>query len=217
MDPVTYYMAAIDLRGRSVLVVGAGRIALEKIEGLLACDAHVTVVAVEVSDSVRALADDGRVEVVERAYEPGDLAGRTLVVAATADTEVNTAVSHDAQARDLLVNVVDVPSLCTFILPAVARRGPLAVAISTGGASPALAKRMRSEAEAMFDDAYARLAELLEELRPWAKASLATYDDRKAFFEAIVAGSPDPIALLREGREDEVRALIEAARKEHGG
>ena len=101
----------------------------------------------------------------------------------------------------MLVNVVDVPPLCNFILPAIVRSGPLAIAISTAGASPALAKRMKREIAELFGEPYARLAVILNDARGWAKATLPTYQDRKEFFEGIVNGDPDPVELVREGRE----------------
>ena len=113
----------------------------------------------------------------------------------------------------MLVNVVDVPPLCNFILPAIVRSGPLAIAISTAGASPALAKRMKREIAESFGEPYARLAVMLNDVRGWAKATLPTYQDRKEFFEGIVNGGPDPVELVREGREREVLALIEAAKQ----
>ena len=115
----------------------------------------------------------------------------------------------------MLVNVVDVPPLCNFILPAIVRTGPLAVAISTAGASPALAKRMKREIAELFGEPYADLAVLLNDARGWAKATLPTYQDRKVFFEGIVGGDPDPIELLRAGEGGCVRALIEAAKLSH--
>ena len=113
----------------------------------------------------------------------------------------------------MLVNVVDVPPLCNFILPAIVRTGPLAIAISTAGASPALAKRMKAEVGELFGEEYAQLAIMLNDVRGWAKGTLATYQDRKAFFEGIVNGELDPIALLRAGDAQAVRDLIEAARR----
>ena len=110
---------------------------------------------------------------------------------------MNIAVFEDAERRAMLANVVDVPPLCNFILPAIVRTGPLAIAISTAGASPALAKRMKREIEKQFGEPYARLAVLLNEVRGWAKGTLPTYRDRKEFFEGIVNGDPDPIELLR--------------------
>ena len=113
----------------------------------------------------------------------------------------------------MLVNVVDVPPLCNFILPAIWRTGPLAIAISTAGASPALAKRMRTEIQDTFGPAYARLAEILNDYRGWAKATLPTYQDRKVFFESIVNGDPDPIELLATGDEQAVHDLIASRQK----
>ena len=103
----------------------------------------------------------------------------------------------------MLVNIVDVPPLCNFILPAIVRTGPLAIAISTAGASPALAKRMKREISELFGEEYARLAVILNDARGWAKGTLPTYQDRKEFFEGIVNGDPDPVELIRDGRETE--------------
>ena len=148
-----------------------------------------------------------------REYEAGDLVGALIVIAATNDTDTNVRVFEDAERRAMLVNVVDVPPLCNFILPAIVRTGPLAVAISTAGASPALAKRMKREIGELFGEPYATLAVLLNDARGWAKATLPTYQDRKQFFEGIVNGEPDPIALLRAGDVAGVRELIDSARR----
>ena len=136
-----------------------------------------------------------------------------MVIACTDDTEVNIGVFDDAEKRAMLVNIVDVPPLCNFILPAIVRTGPLAIAISTAGASPALAKRMKREISELFGEEYARLAVILNDARGWAKGTLPTYQDRKEFFEGIVNGDPDPVVLIREGREADVLALIEAAKE----
>ena len=124
-----------------------------------------------------------------------------MAIAATNDTDVNIAVYNDAEERAMLVNVVDVPPLCNFILPAIVRVGPLAIAISTAGASPALAKRMKTQIAETYGEEYARLAVMLNDVRGWAKGTLPTYQDRKAFFEGIVNGTPDPIELIRKGDE----------------
>jgi siroheme synthase-like protein len=207
-----FYMACLDLGGRSCLVVGAGPIGLEKIEGLLAAAARVTVIAPAAVAEVRELAAEGSIEWLERRYEPADLEGRFLVVAATSDTELNVGVFRDAERRAMLVNVVDVPPLCNFILPAIVRSGPIAIAISTSGASPAPAKRLKREIAELLGEPHAQLAGLLNDVRGWAKDTLPTYDDRKRFFEGIVNGDPDPIALLRAGDQAAVEALIAAHR-----
>jgi precorrin-2 dehydrogenase/sirohydrochlorin ferrochelatase len=210
-----FYIACLKLSGRKCLVVGGGDIGLEKVEGLLACDGEVTLVAPEAIEPLRELADEGSIRWERRTYEPGDLEGTFMVIAATSDTDVNIGIYEDAERRAMLVNVVDVPPLCNFILPAIIRSGPLAIAISTAGASPALAKRIRDEIADEYGEPYARLAILLNDVRGWAKGTLPTYQDRKVFFESIVNGEPDPIELLRQGDEQAVRDLIEAARSTH--
>lgn len=209
------YVACLVLKGRKALVVGAGAVGLEKTLGLLACEAEVTVVAPAAGPEVSELAAEGRITLYRRDFETGDLDGQLLVVAATPSAEVNRAVHRAAETRSMLVNVADVPALCSFILPAITRHGPLTIAVSTSGASPALAKRIRQEIETRIGPEYARLAELLDQQREWAHNALPTYQERKAFFESIVAGSPDPIELLRNGDEAAVRDLIEAARRPH--
>src|SRR5215211_7605727 len=204
-----FYIACLRLRGRRCLVVGGGEIGLEKVEGLLACDGDVVLVAPEAEPELQRLAGEGSIAWERRTYEPSDLEGSFLVIAATDDSEQNIRIYHDAEQRAMLVNIVDVPPLCNFILPAIVRTGPLAIAISTAGASPALAKRMKREISELFGEEYARLAVILNDARGWAKGTLPTYRDRKEFFEGIVNGDPDPIELVREGRERELQRLIE--------
>jgi precorrin-2 dehydrogenase / sirohydrochlorin ferrochelatase len=213
-----FYIACLRLSGRRCLVVGGGEIGLEKVEGLLACDAAVTLIAPRAHPTLEQYAREGSIHWEERPYEgAADLEGAFLAIAATDDTDVNIAVYEDAERRAMLVNVVDVPPLCNFILPAIVRMGPLAIAISTAGASPALAKRMKREIEGQFGEPYARLAVLLNEARGWAKGTLPTYQERKDFFEGIVGGEPDPIALLQDepGGEQAVRELIARAQDAH--
>jgi siroheme synthase-like protein len=208
-----FYIACLRLTGRRCIVVGGGDIGLEKVEGLLACDGDVTLVAPEAHPGLVSLASEGSIRWERREYEEGDLEGALIAIAATNDTDVNIRVFDDAERRAMLVNVVDVPPLCNFILPAIVRTGPLAVAISTAGASPALAKRMKREISELFGEPYATLAVLLNDARGWAKATLPTYQDRKEFFEGIVNGDPDPIDLLRAGDVDAVRDLVTAAQR----
>jgi siroheme synthase-like protein len=217
-----FYIACLNLSGppaRRCVVVGGGEIGLEKVEGLLACNGAVTLIAPQAEAELQRYAAEGSIRWERRAYAgASDLEGVFMAIAATNDTDVNITVYEDAERRAMLVNVVDVPPLCNFILPAIVRIGPLAIAISTAGASPALAKRMKREIAASFGEPYAQLAILLNEVRGWAKGTLPTYQDRKQFFEGIVNGGgvgADPIALLRDGREDEVRELIARAQQEH--
>jgi siroheme synthase-like protein len=211
-----FYIACLRLTGRRCVVVGGGEVGLEKVEGLLACDGDVVLVAPEAQPALQELASERSIVWQRRAYRSEDLDGTFIVIAATDDTDVNIRVFEDAERRAMLVNVVDVPPLCNFILPAIVRTGPLAIAISTAGASPALAKRMKREIAETFGEPYARLAVLLNDVRGWAKATLPTYRDRKVFFESIVNGDPDPVELLRRGDERAVLDLIAAAQRSAG-
>src|SRR3954454_3443414 len=209
-----FYIACLRLKGRRCVVIGGGAIGLEKVEGLLACDAEVTVISPEVVNEVRELASEGSITWEQREYAgPQDLEGVFIVIAATDDTDINIRVYEDAERRAMLVNIVDVPPLCNFILPAIVRTGPLAIAISTAGASPALAKRMKRQIAAEYGEPYAKLAVMLNDARGWAKGTLPTYQDRKDFFEVIVNGDPDPVELLRRGDEQAVRDLIASAQR----
>jgi precorrin-2 dehydrogenase len=208
MLDTTFYIACLKLTGRRCLVVGAGEVGLEKIEGLLTSGAGVHVIAQDVSPAVRDLAESGDVDLTEREFRPGDLEGHFLAIAATSDTETNIAVFEEAERRAMLCNVVDVPPLCSFILPAIVRSGPIAIAISTAGASPALAKRMKREIAELYGDDHAELAAILNDVRGWAKSTLPTFAARRDFFEAIVNGDPDPLALLRAGDRAAVDRLV---------
>ena len=178
-------MACLDLRGRRCVVVGGGSVGLEKARGLLDCGANVVIVAPAVSEELRS----EPVTVRERRYRARDLEGAFLVVAATSDESVNRRVHADAERRGMLCNVADVPELCNFILPSVYRQDPIAVAVSTGGASPALAKRIRDDVATRVGPEHAALAQRLQALRPWAKRRFATYAERRDFFEQLVDGS----------------------------
>src|SRR2546425_3531681 len=178
MAEKAYYMACLDLEGRSCLVVGGGSVGVEKAKGLLDCGARVTAVAPEADPELLDLS----VEWLRRRYRAGDLDGRFLVVAATSNRSVNRRVFADAEARSLFCNVVDTPELCSFILPAVHREGPIALAVSTGGASPALAQHLRERLAEQIQPEHADLAERLRSLRPWVKAHYPTYEERRDYF-----------------------------------
>ncbi len=178
----SYYMACLDLHGRRCLVVGGGTVGAEKAQGLLAAGAVVTVVSPDLDESLLGLPLTWR----RGRYRSRDLRGVFLVIAATSDRGVNEHVHRDAERRGLLCNVADVPDLCNFILPAVHREGPIAVAVSTGGASPALAQRIRDDVADLVGPQHAALALRLERLRPAAKRRFPTYEARRDYFRSIV-------------------------------
>ncbi len=177
----TYPVCLVGLDSRPVIVVGGGAVAARKVQGLLEAGARaVTVISPALAADFVPLVEGGDVTWKARAYEYGDLAGVFLAIAATDDREVNAAVSREAASACCLVNVVDDPDLSTFILPAVVRRGELTVAISTGGASPALARRIRERFEVEIGPEYAVLAALLAELRPLLRETGETAESRLA-------------------------------------
>jgi siroheme synthase-like protein len=206
------YMVGIKLDGLRAIVVGGGPVGLDKTEKLLACGARVSVVAEKLVAPLRALADEGSIEWRARAYDAADLDGAAVALVASDDHDLDQRVFNDATARGILVNVHDVPELCTFQAPAIVRHGPVSIAISTSGASPALAVRMKREIADRFGEPYARLAELLNDERGWARETLPTFKARRDFFDGIVNGEPDPIELLRAGDEEKVRARISEAK-----
>lgn len=199
-----FYLAALDLRGRRCLVAGGGAVARRKALGLLAAGAEILVVAPQVGDLPAGIA------VERRAVQPTDLDGAALAVCATGDRLVNATLAAEARRRGVWVNVVDDPASGDFTVPATLRRGALQVAVSTGGASPALAARLRAELEERFEPAYESLVALLGELRrAWEPAAIAAGvapDSRRAAWQRVL--DLPLLELLRSG--DEVGARRQA-------
>ena len=162
----TYPVSLIGLAQRQVVVVGGGAVAARKVATLLEADARVTVISPDLTSELEALVEAGRIAALNRPSREGDLAAAFLVIAATDDAEVNRAVWREADRRGCLINVVDDLAHSNFIVPAVVRRGELTLAVSTGGDSPALARRLREQLEAEIGPEYGELVALLGELRP---------------------------------------------------
>ena len=195
MKPPKLFPMFLKLEARPCLVVGAGTIAESKIGGLLEAGARVRVVALEATGQVRALAQSKSVEWLQRPFEPADLEGMFLVVAATSSTELHERIYKEAAQRGVLCNIVDVPSLCDFYYPSVVQRGALQIAISTAGESPALAQRLRKQLEDQFGPEYeewlAQLGEAREKLRsakpdPEERKRLLHEDASEEAFEAFL-------------------------------
>lgn len=160
-----FFPLFVELAGRRCLVLGGGAVAARKVGGVLAAGAAVTVISPDVTPALAALAAERRVEHVARGYAPGDLAGYALAFAATDDGAINAAVADEGRRLGVWVNAADDPAHCDFILPSVLRRGALTVAVSTGGASPALARVVREEIEACVPAGYAALADVAGDVR----------------------------------------------------
>lgn len=194
------YPVFVNLQCRPCLVVGGGAVAERKVMGLLAAEAQVTVVSPEATEVLRALAEQGRIRWLARPFAPDDVSGMVLVVAATNRPEVNAQVSEAAQRRGVWVNVVDQPQRCTFFVPSVVRRGDLVLAVSTGGASPALARRIRQELEMRYEEAYARYVDNLAALRAYVQERISDEATRRALL-ARFADDPWREAALVEDAE----------------
>ena len=183
-----YHPVFLDLHGRCCVVVGGGAVAQQKVESLLDAGARVTVVSPSLTDGLEELAATHEILHHPRTYRRGDLDDAVLAYVAVDDDAVRAAVAADAAASRVLVNVVDVPQLCTFIAPAVVRRDPVVVAVSTGGASPALARRLRQELEVRVGDEYGVAATILARLRPVVQRAESDPQARARTFARLVDG-----------------------------
>jgi uroporphyrin-III C-methyltransferase / precorrin-2 dehydrogenase / sirohydrochlorin ferrochelatase len=203
-----YFAAFLDLRDCLAVVVGGGSVGEAKVRTLLRSGARVRVVAPVLGEALRQQVHDGAVEHRARRFEPADVEGATLVIAATDDGSVNAGVAGAARERGIAVNVADDPALSTFIMPAVVDRGAIQLAISTGGASPVLARRVAALVDAAVAPEFARLADFAAEYRDAVKRRFGDVISRRAFWERALDG--DISRLVLAGREAEARALIEA-------
>jgi siroheme synthase-like protein len=203
------YPVYLKLAGQECLVVGGGTVARRKIAGLLGCGAAVTVVSPGLTPELKEAAARGDFCYNEREFEDGDLSGKSLAIAATADSGLNARIAIICQQQGIPVNAVDNPGLSTFFVPSVVRRGPLCISISSGGGSPMLARRIREDLEGQFGPAFAEIAALLGELRRRSQEHLPDGDERRQCWEAIV--TPELLALLKAGQTEIARKQVEMA------
>jgi uroporphyrin-III C-methyltransferase/precorrin-2 dehydrogenase/sirohydrochlorin ferrochelatase len=210
-----YFAAFLDVRGRPCVVVGGGPVAARKVDALLASGARVRVVAPELCERIALQAEAGQVEHAARRFQDTDLDGADLAVAATHEPDVNQAVSDAARARHIPVNVVDDAARSSFIMPSVVDRAPLAIAISSGGTTPVLARLLRARLETMIPAAYGRLAALAAKFRAKSRQRFPDTESRRRFWEQVLQG---PIAdMMFGGREAQAEAALERALAEGVG
>lgn len=203
-----YYPVMLDIRERPAIVIGGDRIAAEKTAALAASGARVSVISPEFCAELLDLEECGAATLRRKNYELGDLAGAFVVVAATTDERQIETIWQETQSRNQPVNIVDVPRYCTFILPSVLRRGKLTVAVSTEGASPSLAKRIRQQLEDVFPSAYEAYIDLAAQARTFLRQQGVSYDTRDAFFRDFMASSI--LTLLGEGKSSRaIEATVE--------
>jgi uroporphyrin-III C-methyltransferase/precorrin-2 dehydrogenase/sirohydrochlorin ferrochelatase len=199
----------MNIRNKPCLVVGGGQVAARKVYLLHRAGAQVTIIAPKLCEELQRWVDSGDVACLARGFEVSDLQGQSVIIAATDKAEVNAQVAHLAQEHGIPVNVVDNPDLGSFIMPSIIDRTPVQIAISTGGASPVLARLLRARLETFIPAAYGRLAEMLERFRERVKQRFKGTDEIRRFWEDVLDG---PITEdLMAGKEQLAQAALEKA------
>jgi precorrin-2 dehydrogenase/sirohydrochlorin ferrochelatase len=203
---VKHYAIQLDVRGRCCLVVGGGGVGRRKAETLLDCGARVTVVSPDMAEGLQKLAGHPNLTLSRREYRTSDLEGVFLVIGASDDVTLNRRIHREAEQRSILCNIADQPELCSFILPAVVRRGDLTLTISTAGKSPAVAKKLRRQLETQFGEEYAVLLKLMGHIRKRLLAESHAPEVHKHLFEALLDGGL--LDMIRENRIEAIDRLL---------
>lgn len=202
----TYYPVYIQLRDQPCIVIGGGKIAEGKVEGLLAVQARVTVISPNLTSRLHDLAKEKQITYISRIYQPGDLAGAFMVICATDQAEINHQVWQEATANRQLVNVVDDTPRCNFIAPSILRKGDLTIAISTSGKAPALAVRLKERFQREIGPEYERFLELAGKLREQLAHHIPDFETRKALWYELV--DSEILDALARGDESSAREII---------
>jgi len=201
-----YYPVCLDVSGRRCVIIGGGEVAERKARRLMDCGAEVLVVSESLSPALQVMKADGRLSHIKAGYSRDLIDGAFLVIGATDRAEVNEAVSRDARKQGILVNIVDDPGHCNFILPSLYRRGDLLIAITTGGKSPALAKKLRQEMGRHFGPEYETFLKIMGQIRGKVISRGYPAGKNKALFESIIES--DIIDHIRGKRWDKVKEMI---------
>jgi len=202
-----YYPINLDINARNCLVVGGGGVASRKVKSLLDCGAIVTVVSPEFSRELENLAEHPNLFLVHRSYQASDLQGQFLVIGATDDMGLNRRISSDAQNRQMLCNIADVPDACNFILPAVIRQGDLVLTISTSGKSPAFAKHLRRNLQDTYGVEYARFLQLMGGIRKRLLAQEHAPEAHKHLFLQLIENNL--VELIRQNDAPAINRILQ--------
>lgn len=201
-----YYPIYLDIKGKKCIVIGGGKVAERKVFSLLNAGARITVISPDVTSKLDKMARSGKIDLIKRPYRKGDLKEALLVYATTDDKVANTRISEEAEKKGILLNVADNPDGCDFIVPSVVERGDLSIAISTGGSSPALAKRLRMEMEERYGEDYAVFLDIMAAIRRKLLTKGTENDKNRKVFNKL-ASSPMP-EMIGDGRWEEVDKII---------
>lgn len=211
------YVVSLDLEGRAAVVIGGGEEARGRVAELLRVGATVTVISARAHEDILGWARRGRLTLHERGYEPGDLEGGFLAIATREEPMDTTAIWDEANRRGVLTTVLDENEHCHYAQPALVRRGDLRVAVATAGRAPALAKRLRRRLEEILGEEYGELVEVLADARDRALPRAVPFDEWAAGWEEALEDLDGLLALVREGRHEEVRDRVYAAVRASGG
>jgi precorrin-2 dehydrogenase/sirohydrochlorin ferrochelatase len=203
---MNYYPIYLDITNRRCIVAGGGDVAERKVQRLLECGAHVAVIGKTLTSGLGVMKREGRIDHINDDYDEAYLHDAFLVIGATDRDDVNAKISMDARKRGIMINIVDDPDRCDFILPSLFQRGDLSVAISTGGKSPALAKKLREEMEGLYGPEYLTLLNVLGTLREKIKSKGRSADENKRLFESVV--NSDILQHIREKNWGRVRKMV---------
>ena len=201
-----FYPVNLDIKNRQCLVVGGGSVASRKAKTLMECGAKVTVVSPEFTKGLKNLEQNSSITLVQRPYKTNDLEEKFLVIGATNDETLNRRINADAEKRNMLCNIADVPDICNFILPAIIRRGDLCLAISTSGKSPAFAKKLKKDLEKTFGDEYAQFLMLMGEIRKKLLSTEHAPEAHKPIFEKLINHRlPD---MIKHNKKERINQLL---------
>ena len=195
-----YYPMYVDLKGKKCVVIGGGAVAERKVRSLMDCGAVVTVISPDLSEALQELAHERQIKYLRRTYRRGDLEGAFLAISATDRAELNAIIYGEANHKDILINVVDDPERCTYIVPSVVQRGDLTLSISTSGSCPALSKQIRAGLEEEFGEEYADYLRILRDARERIKGKYRTQEERKEVLQRVL--KLDVLPMLRKGEKD---------------
>ncbi len=210
-----HYPAFINIKDRRSTVIGGGKIAERKVENLIRAESKITVISPEITDKLQQWVDDGTITYLNRSYQEGDINDALLAIAATNDSVLNEQIAQHAHARNILINVVDNPELCSYIVPSLIDRSPVTIAISTGGASPVLARQLRMKLETMVPTSCGELAGITEEYRNKVKERFDTSEERQQFWEDTIKGQF--AELVYAGNAIDARKLLDTMLEEGSG
>lgn len=205
-DQVKYYPININITDKKCIVLGGGKVAERKVESLLKCGGAVTVISPDLSPQLKTLLVQGKIRHIPRGYRAGDMEGVFLVFGATDDPRVNEEVGREGQEKGALVNIVDTPERCSFIVPSVVEREDLVITISTNGKSPALARRIREELEASYGEEYMIFLSIMGSIREKALKTNKDSDSNRQLFYKLI--DSDMLRLVREGKREKVNDIL---------